>query len=55
MVKQKVELQKKDQDFGFGYNNFKMKERVLGGRWPLRGRGKAVNYQQHFLKTSFLT
>lgn len=55
MVKQKVELQKKDQDFGFGYNNFNMKEKVLGGRWPLRGRGRAVCYQQHLKKFLFLT
>lgn len=25
MLKQEIELQKKDLDFAFGYNNFKMK------------------------------
>lgn len=53
MVKEKVELQKKNQDFGFVYKNFKMKGKVLGGRWPLRGGDGAVNYQQHLKKNFF--
>lgn len=32
MVIQKVKLKKKDQDFDFGYINFKMKKNVVGWR-----------------------